>query len=282
MDTNIEQLRKKYELTNTDFIKNASDIFNELSFLTSKSENPKFIIIGGQAGAGKTDLVSKKYNELKGNAIIIDQDELRTKYPQPAYDEIITNYDDRTEFLILNLHTKEKRYNIIIESALQDVDAFVEYALELNLLGYSSQLAVLSSPELEANISMLYRYCYYLEKDGVCRRNTRINLKARHNMCNNIQKMNNMNIFDDIEIYIRNTDRTQFPNKIYSKKENKLVAPTEAFERAEKLSMDDTIKNFERKYQYIKSILDQYKEKEKLETLENLYNKYITLLNERE
>ena len=33
-------------------------------------------------------LVAKEYQELTGNAIIIDQDELRTKFPKEKYKEI--------------------------------------------------------------------------------------------------------------------------------------------------------------------------------------------------
>lgn len=292
MEINIEELRKKYQLSDVEFAKNAQAIFNELSLLTNKSENPKFIIVGGQAGAGKSDLVAKKYQELNGNAIIIDQDELRTKYPQPAYQEITSTYNDRTEFLILNPYiakmikslvstSREKGYNVIIESALQDVEAFLHYTEEFNNAGYTSEVAVLSVPELEGNISMLYRYCTYLEKDGFCRRNTRINPNAKVNMRNNIQKMDALGIYDNIEIYTRNPDRSKLPDKIYEKKTHIAETPIEAFERGQRISMKETIKNFERKYDYIKNILQRYNETDKLQTLENLYQQYLTL-DERE
>lgn len=71
------------------------------------------------------------------------------------------------------------------------------------------------------------------------------------------------------------------PDKIYEKKTHIAETPIEAFERGQRISMKETIKNFERKYEYIKNILQRYNETDKLQTLENLYQQYLTL-DERE
>ena len=292
MGIDIEELRKKYAITDEQFQENASEIFGELSINATKSEQPRFIMVGGQAGSGKTSLVSKKYKDLDGNAIIIDQDELRTMYPREIYQQILANHTDREEFLILNIYiakmikeivmrSKEQGYNIILETALNDVEAFIDYTKELHADGYRTELAVMSVPPIEGHISMLTRYCYYLEKDGVCRRNTRINPKAIDNIRGNLQKLDGLRIFDDIEMYRRNPNREELPIQIYSQQANEFETPLEAFERAAKVSLPDTKRTFQEKYYHIKSVLESFGETEKLQILEGIQASFSNL-DERE
>lgn len=280
MEFNVEEERKRWTLSEEDFIKNAEEIFGELALMAQPSQQPRFILVGGQAGSGKSGLVAKRYQELEGNAIIIDQDELRTKYPQEAYKQIHDNYTEREEFLILNPYiakliqaiiekAKQGRYNIVLESALQDVEAFIGNANDLKNNEYKTELAVLSVPEVEANISMLTRYCYYLEKDGECRRNTRINPNAIPNMKKNMQKLDELGIFNSIDIYIRGKEDNQLPIQIYTKNEQQQEeTPIQAFERGQEISFEHTRRTFINKYENIKSILEKYNDKVQLEKIE--------------
>ncbi|MCI8655229.1 MAG: hypothetical protein HFJ48_05115 [Clostridia bacterium] len=286
MEFDIQKEREKWTLSEEDFKKNANQIFGELSLLAKKEVMPKFILIGGQAGAGKSGLVSGKYFELKGNAIIIDQDELRTKYPKEAYKQICNNYTERQEFLILNPYiakliqaiiskAKERGYNIILETALQDVEAFIENAKDLRQNGYQTELSVMAVSEVEGNISMLTRYCYYLEKDGECRRNTRINSNAIPNLKKNLKKLDKLNIFDDINIYVRGRQTKELAIKIYSQRENKSENPVQAFERGKCISFENTKLTFLNRYEEIKSVLEKHEDKIQLEKLETIKEQFI-------
>ncbi|MNT66057.1 hypothetical protein D3C72_2040910 [compost metagenome] len=124
---------------------------------------------------------------------------------------------------------------------------------------------------------MLYRYCHYLEKDGCCRRNATFNPKSLTNMYDNIEYMDGLGIFKDFEVYSRGENRGDLPNKVYSKIERPNEKLNDAIRRVNKLSMDNTIRNFEAKYNHMKNILMEYGEAEKLETLENLYNEFISI-----
>ena len=106
MEFNAEEERKKWQLKDEEFEQNINDIFGELSLCAEKTANPSFVIVGGQAGSGKSLLVSKEYQDLVGNAIIIDQDELRTKFPKEK--QIQDNYTEREEFLILKRNYVER------------------------------------------------------------------------------------------------------------------------------------------------------------------------------
>ena len=279
MEFNEEEARKKWELTDEEFKENINEVFGELALCAKKVSNPTFIFVGGQAGAGKSALVAKEYQNLEGNAIIIDQDELRTKFPKEKYKQILANYTERQEFLLLKPYIsrtiselKDRAiqcgYNIILESTLRSVNSFIEIAKELKEKGYATKLSVLSVPEVEANISMLTRYCYYLEKDGECRRNTRLDHSAVESLRENLVRLDELGIFDDVTISARGEEMDSLPVLKYSKKEDTSMTPLQAYNREAILSFDNTRRNFYIKYEQIKEILIEHKDYEQLEKLE--------------
>lgn len=290
-EIDVEELKKEYAITHEEFLVNVDDIFKELSINTQKVEKPQFNLIAGKAGAGKTDLVAKKYRELNGNSIIIDQDELRTKYPK-NYSDIVDKYDDRIEYQILKSYitnmikalvdrSRENGYNVILESAFQKINRFIAYTKEFKKDGYDTHLSLMAVTDLESYISMLYRYCYFLEKDGICRRNTKIDLNdTTDKVYDNLSRVSEDEIFDDIEIYIRNSDRDALPIITYSSKESYNKNPEEEYLKAKEQSIPNTLETFENKYTYISNILQKYKETEKLATLEQLHNKFLVLESE--
>lgn len=285
MEFNIDEKRKEYSLSEEELRKNADEVFAELALMSKPTETPSFVLIGGQAGAGKSGLVARRYRELEGNAIIIDQDELRTKYPSERYQKIHREHTEREEFLILNPYianiiqeiikrAKAGGYNIILESALQDPAAFIDNAIDLKNNGYSTEMSVLSVPEVEANISMLTRYCYYLQKDGECRRNTRINPQALSKMRTNISELEKLGIFDDIDIYTRGEGNNSLPTKMYSKREQPSISAVQAFDDCQKVSFERTKRQFSKIYEDTKAILEQYGEVEQLKKLESIREQF--------
>lgn len=276
---NVDEIRKKIELTDEEFETNMDGIFGELSLCAKKELVPIFTLVGGQAGSGKSALVASENQSLGGNAIIIDQDELRTKFPKEKYKQIHDNCNEREEFLILKPYIsravvalKERAlncgYNIILESALRSVSSFIDVAKELKIKGYNTKLSILAVPEVEANISMLTRYCYYLEKYGECRRNTRLDHSAVQSLRTNIQRLDDLEIFDDITISVRGKEMDLLPVQNYSKRTDTKLTPLQAYDEGVKLSFNDTIRNFEMKYEQIKKTLSKHQEIEQLEKLE--------------
>ena len=285
MEFNEEVERAKWQLTEEEFVQNIKDIFGQLSLCAEKVDMPQFIIVGGQAGSGKSLLVSREYQDLVGNAIIIDQDELRTKFPIEKYQQIHDNYTEREELLILKPYISKtivaiidmairEKYNIVLESALRSVSSFIGITREVKMRGYKTKLSVISVPEVEANISMLSRYCYYIEKYGECRRNTRLDHSAVEKVRKNIQRLDELKIFDDITISKRGKDIDSLPVQIYSQKINKGIAPLQAYDEGIKLAFADTRKNFKIRYQQIKLVLANHCEFEQLKKLEDIQEKF--------
>lgn len=281
MGFNLDEERKKWELTDEEFEANMDEIFVELSLCAKKTEKPTFIFVGGQAGSGKSALVAREHQDLGINAIIIDQDELRTKYPEEKYKQIHDNCTEREEFLalkpyiskaILALKDRAKNcgYNIILESALRSVSSFIGVTQELREEGYTTKLSVLAVPEVEGNISMLTRYCYYLEKDGECRRNTRLDHSAVESLRTNIERLDDLGIFDDITVSIRGKEMDSLPIQTYSKSINTEMTPLQAYDAGTIRSLNDTIRNFDIRYEKIRKVLSEHNELEQLEKLEEI------------
>ena len=284
---------KDIELTEEEFQANVNEIFAELALCATKVENPEFVLVGGQAGSGKSVLVAKENENLEGNAIIINQDELRTKYPREKYKLIHDNCTEREEFLLLKPYmsrliveiekrAKEGKYNLVWETALRSVKSFIETIKDLKNEGYSTKLSILAVPEVEGNISMLTRYCYYLEKFGECRRNTKIDPESVKHIRENIKMFDELNLFDDIVVSRRGEERDSLPIQTYSKKEFPNITPVQAYNIAEQESYNDTKKNFAERYNEIKTILEKYNDEEQLKKLESIKNTFQEINHEME
>ena len=284
----IQEGRKKYELLDDVFVIQADRIFSFLAMNVQKPENPKLVMVGGQAGSGKTGLVAKKNSELDGGAIIIDQDEIRASFPEELYKQIIRDYDDREEYLILKPFVLKMRqalvdraiskgYNVIMESALQVVDTFVPQIQSFKEAGYSTELAVISVPEIDCHLSTLNRYSYYLSKDGICRRNTKNDPEMFLKLRDNLEKYGELGIFDDIEVYIRGDKESEPYKKIYSQKENPKETPLQAFDRGQKMALRTTRKTFRERSRKIREILSKFGEFEKLKQLTKIDETFESL-----
>lgn len=101
-----------YKLTsevNKRFFK--KEIAPKLEKQTKAVDNPKFVLIGGQPGAGKNRLTASVKAELKKNTVILDADDFRPMHPH--YKEMMKT-DPTTVF----------------EAARDDVNAWLEQAGE--------------------------------------------------------------------------------------------------------------------------------------------------------
>lgn len=110
----IQKERSKWKLTDEELSSNFNDVYNEMNLIgnATNSEKPTFVMIGGQAGCGKSILVSKKISDLEKGAIAIDQDVMRTKHPRSQ--QIQKMYTEREEFIILKSYVDK-----IIEKTLK-------------------------------------------------------------------------------------------------------------------------------------------------------------------
>lgn len=90
-----------------------------------------------------------------------------------------------------------------------------------------------------------------------------------------------MEIFDNIEVYIRGDDEIEPYKQIYSQKENPKEAPIQAFDRGQKIALKATKKTFRERIGRIRDVLSRFGETEKLEQLSKI-EKTFESLNDRE
>jgi len=284
-NVNIEKESEKYAISDTEFEENAEKIFKELSKNVKKSEKRKFVVVGGQAGAGKTNLVLKKNKEFEEGSIIINQDELREEFPEYLYKGMIDNYDERTIYLILRPYVNklvekiidksiENKYNVIFETAVSYAEPIIEYTNNFKKEGYETEISILVVDEIESRLSMLKRYSDLLEKDGICRRASKMSENAHKIFNDNIKVLHSKEIFDNVEIYIRNVKETEEPVKVYSEKEDKKEELLIILETQEENSYKQNKNSFIDRYKKILRILEKYGEYDKIRELNHLMYKY--------
>ena len=282
----IQAEREKWNLTDEEFQDNFNSIFNELILIgnASPSSKPTFIMVGGQAGCGKSMLVGKELRALPEGAIAIDQDVLRTKHPK--YQQIHNTYTEREEFLLLKRYidrivktaidkSSAEGYNLILESALRSVSKFIEHTKELKAKGYDTKLSVLAVSPDEANLSMFTRFCEFLDREGECRRNTRVDNDSVEKIPQNISNMDNLGIFDDITISVRGTEPPEYlPTQVYSKKQSPEVPTVQVYlETINKQRVKP--EDFERRYIDLRGRLSSYGQEVQVKRLDEFHDDFV-------
>ena len=128
--------------------------------------NPQGFVLGGQPGAGKSNLLEKIANHLDGNVLIINADEFRRYHPQ--FDEIQAHYGDdapkhTAEFSgkmaeqILNKALTE-HYNIAIEGTFRTAETPLNTLDLMKSHGYKTAVYIQTCPRELSWQSTIKRY----------------------------------------------------------------------------------------------------------------------------
>ena len=129
---------------------------------------------------------------------------------------------------------------------------------------------------------MFTRFCTFLEKYGDCRRNTRIDNESVEKIPINIERMEELGIFDDITISIRGNEMTNYlPKQIYSKLQSPNVSASKCY-RATINEQNIDPEEFEHKYISLKEILLNYGQDIQIKRLEELHEIFFSKLKEGE
>lgn len=128
--------------------------------------NPQGFVLGGQPGAGKSNLLKQIENRLNGNVLIINADEFRRYHPQ--FDEIQAQYGDdapkhTAEFSgkmaerVLNKALTE-HYNIAIEGTFRTAETPLNTLDLMKSHGYKTAVHVQTCPKSLSWQSTIKRY----------------------------------------------------------------------------------------------------------------------------
>jgi hypothetical protein len=129
-------------------------------------ENPKLIIVGGQPGAGKSDLQKFGELELASNVVVLSTDVLRSYHPYereikknyPDYYHILTV--DLARILLINLenYALANKLNVILESTLGNSEVMLQKIGKYRRHDYQIDLKVIAVNELISYLGAEDRY----------------------------------------------------------------------------------------------------------------------------
>jgi predicted ABC-type ATPase len=181
-------------------------------------ENPKLIIVGGQPGAGKSDLQKFGELELASNVVVLSTDVLRSYHPYereikknyPDYYHILTV--DLARILLINLenYALANKLNVILESTLGNSEVMLQKIGKYRRHDYQIDLKVIAVNELISYLGAEDRYenMILAEKSGrmVSKQNHDQNYK---DIPTTLQMLQDQNLLDNVAVYQRKTSESK-------------------------------------------------------------------------
>ena len=180
-------------------------------------DNPKLIIVGGQPGAGKSDLQKFGELELASNVVVLSTDVLRSYHPHereikknhPDYYHILTV--DLARILLINLesYALAHKLNVILESTLGNSEVMLQKIGKYRKHDYQIDLKVIAVNELISYLGAEDRYenMILMEKSGrmVSKQNHDQNYK---DIPTTLQMLQDQDLLDNVEVYQRKTSES--------------------------------------------------------------------------
>lgn len=194
------------------------EILKKNEFATCQ-QHPQGFVLGGQSGAGKSNLIQKVKEELKGNVIVINGDDYRkyhhdyaTFQAQGAKDSApkTQEFAGKMTEAILQQGIKEK-YNIVIEGTFRIADTPIKTLKQFKENGYQTKIMIQTCEQALSWESCLERYNKMLETNP---KEARYTPKEHHdlvceNLATNVEKVCQSSFADKVEIFKRDREKTQ-------------------------------------------------------------------------
>lgn len=290
MEGEIKRLSQIYGLSEEQFVAYYKKAIGVLKLGKKPSEQKALSIVGGQSGSGKSRLITIVNQELNGNAVIVDFDELRTLHPyykevSGAYPEIthrILHPDtEKVKNAVLQTLIKEG-YDVIYEGALRNTKGFLDFAQDFKQGGYNIIMNIMAVPKLESYGSTFVRYAAALLDES----NPRWVEKEAHDgsyegVERTVKAFIENEMSNDIRVYVRGND---VPQKIYSTQEGRFENPISAITYGREIGRKKAIEDFPTKFKAVKGIFESKDPKRlaKLDDWSKLYNEELEYFNRLE
>jgi len=147
-------------------------IFNELIVPTwttgaTRQDQPVVVFVAGQPGSGKTSTAEIVHQALapRGGAVRISSDLYKDLHP--AYADLLAHNirtagakvrpDTRRWQAALEAHSRDHRFDTVIETALDDIQEFRAQAAAYRHAGYRIEVLVLATAEAHSQLGILHR-----------------------------------------------------------------------------------------------------------------------------
>lgn len=238
-----EKIIEKYTISEEEKNDIFKNIMQTLTLNVEPVKNPVAVIVGGQAGAGKSGLMSYTHKMFKNqpfhdyegnnlqqnwtpdNVVQIEDDEFRAYFPKEK--EIAVKYPEEyiqiTNKLTNELTAKifdylsKNSYNIIFHQTLKNNRIADDGIMKLKDLGYAIVVRALAVSEYESRMSMIERSIGQIKKKGYCRNvTTSDHDKTYFGMPNTLDYIEKNNRYDVLQVFKRGRENDE-PNMVYSK-----------------------------------------------------------------
>ena len=216
----IMELEKKFALTDKQYEKGLNKI-RLITFANKKSvENPTMVLVGGQQGSGKSQLlINNGFSD--GNVVIISLDDFAVHNPHAS--KIKRNCPDLFAHLTLESGYKwrksiynevvDGRYNGITEMALKDKENDPKLVKSLKDNGVKVVARVMATSLYESVISVYERYEEQLSS-GIGYPKLTESTSAYDKIPEAVETLEDTGLLDTVEVYIRG--RNYVPIRVYS------------------------------------------------------------------
>jgi len=212
-----EEFKRTYQIIKKLVIKNKTPV-----------ESPIAITLGGQPGAGKSNIYDIARKRFSYNIVEIDCDSFRIFHPYYKQIKKIFGKEDAFKtnpfvFKIVDLLIEEisnEKYNLIIESSLNSPNSALENGKTLPPKGYQVELHIMATPKDVSWQGTIDRYNKDLNKDGNSRAVSKeFHDKVVENICQSLYIVKNSGLMSNILIFDRNK------NCLYDMKKDKNIDP---------------------------------------------------------
>ena len=212
-----DEYNKAYHILKKSLIKNKFPV-----------EKPVAITLGGQPGAGKSNLYDIARNRFSNNIVELDCDAFRIYHPYYYQIKKIFGQDDaiktnpfvfRAVDSLIN-ELSDKKYNLIIESSLNSPNSALDNGRNLPPKGYKVELQIMATPKQVSWQGTIDRYNRELKNGGNPRAVSKeFHDKVVENICNSLDIVKKSGLMSNILIYDRNK------NCLYNMQKDKNIDP---------------------------------------------------------
>lgn len=258
----LKKLMKEHILSEEEHMK-VLDKIKKVSYENKQPvENPKFTIVVGQTGSGKSNLTSSLYKK-DNNVVIIDSD--KYKAYRSDSEEILKNHLVEYAFLTAPdayLHRDEmltdainKRYNILMECATSQKDGLFIDVFDLLKKGYKVEMCAIGVSSLNSLLSLHERYESEMQLKYNAAKLTKIDrhddsFKSLNKVIGVMQRYPQISI----KVFKRGKEYLDDPEMIYcsTNGEKRFSCALEAIMYAQSTDEKKTLQNFEKRYNIIR------------------------------
>lgn len=290
----LRKLMERFVLPENMHKKVLNDIKNQSYYGKKPVDNPKFIIVAGQTGSGKSNVTSYICSK-NDNLVVIDSDKLKAYRPdnniimrehmqEYGYLTAPDAYLHRDEMIVDSMKSK---YNILMECAPSKKEGLFVDIDEIKENGYEVEIHVLGVGSLNSILSVHERYEASLELSSNTAKLTSL---SRHDdsydslitSILNEQKKNKVSIY----VYKRGEKYPFEPIMIYNPKNNmNFSCPAEALIYAQlqdvKKTMPNALNRYKVLYEQMQNRNAPQGQVEQLQAVKEIIELFIENYNER-